>query len=81
QRPAPDEPEPAVLAALDHVGRSPALLAIAPIEDLLGEAEQPNLPGTTREHPNWQRRLAAPLDDLLQDTRVTERLSAIAQCS
>jgi 4-alpha-glucanotransferase len=33
------------------------------VEDLVGEAEQPNIPGTTRGHPNWKRRLksAKPL--------------------
>ena len=28
------------------------------IEDVAGEAEQANLPGTTDSHPNWRRRLA-----------------------
>lgn len=78
ERPAPDDPDPVVEAALAHVARSPALLALAPIEDLLGEAEQQNLPGTTSEHPNWRRRLAAPLDDLLNDAKVTRRLTTLS---
>ncbi|VVT10910.1 4-alpha-glucanotransferase [Erythrobacter sp. EC-HK427] len=77
-RPAPDDPEPVVIAALDHVAKTPALLAIAPLEDLLAEAEQPNLPGTTTEHPNWRRRLSAPLDELLQEPQVSARVAAIA---
>lgn len=77
ERPAPDDPDPVVEAALAHVARSPALIAVAPIEDLLGEAEQQNLPGTTSEHPNWRRRQAAPLDVLLDDARVTRRLAAM----
>jgi 4-alpha-glucanotransferase len=36
---------------------APAPLLILPIEDLLLLAEQPNLPGTTTEHPNWRRRV------------------------
>ena len=32
------------------------LLAIA-LEDLLGVVDQPNIPGTVDEHPNWRRRL------------------------
>jgi (1->4)-alpha-D-glucan 1-alpha-D-glucosylmutase len=35
------------------------------IEDVAGEAEQANLPGTTDAHPNWRRRLSSPLDKLL----------------
>lgn len=77
-RPEPENVEPVVQAALAHVGKSPALLAIAPIEDLLAEIEQPNLPGTTCEHPNWRRRLSAPLDLLLKTPRVMERISALA---
>lgn len=65
ERPAPDNPVPVVRAAIDHVLATPAALAVIPLEDLLGETEQVNLPGTVGEHPNWQRRLAAPLADLL----------------
>ena len=34
------------------------LLAIS-LEDLLGVIDQPNIPGTVNEHPNWRRRLPA----------------------
>jgi 4-alpha-glucanotransferase len=56
---APDpRPEAApVDAALGFVARSASRLALVPIEDLAGEVEQPNLPGTVDEHPNWRRRL------------------------
>jgi 4-alpha-glucanotransferase len=77
-RPAPNDPAPVVEAALAHVARSPALLSIVPIEDLLCEEEQPNLPGTTSEHPNWRRRLRAPLPELLVDPAVERRLGAIS---
>lgn len=78
QRPAPENPEPVVRAALRHIGKSPAVLAIAPLEDLLADAEQPNLPGTTDEHPNWRRRQGAPLDELLEDPDVRARIAALA---
>lgn len=77
-RPAPDDPQPAVAAALEHVGGTPAVLALAPIEDLLGEVEQPNLPGTVTGHPNWRRRLAAPLDELLDSPLVAGHLAALS---
>jgi 4-alpha-glucanotransferase len=30
---------------------------LIPIEDFIGEVEQPNIPGTIDQHPNWRRRL------------------------
>lgn len=77
-RPADDDVDPVVAAALAHIGKSPALIAIAPIEDLLAEPEQPNLPGTTTEHPNWQRRLDAPLGELLNDPQVADRIARLS---
>jgi 4-alpha-glucanotransferase len=39
------------------------LLAIS-LEDLLGVIEQPNIPGTVDEHPNWRRFLPLPIGDI-----------------
>jgi len=39
------------------------LLAIS-LEDLLGVVEQPNIPGTVNEHPNWRRRLPVPIEKM-----------------
>lgn len=77
RRPDADEPEPVVEAAIRHIAQSQAVLAIAPIEDLLGELEQPNLPGTINEHPNWRRRLEAPIQELLDQPTVKKNLDAI----
>lgn len=76
-RPAPDNPDPVVDAALEHIGHSASGLAIAPLEDLLAEREQPNLPGTVTEHPNWRRRLEAPLEHLLEDPNTAARIEAL----
>jgi 4-alpha-glucanotransferase len=35
------------------------------LEDVTGEGEQANLPGTIDGHPNWRRRLSARLEDIL----------------
>jgi 4-alpha-glucanotransferase len=37
--------------------KTPCLLAMAQLDDLEGEAEPVNVPGTTDEYPNWRRRL------------------------
>ena len=39
------------------------LLAIS-LEDLLGVIDQPNIPGTVNEHPNWRRRLPVAIDEI-----------------
>jgi 4-alpha-glucanotransferase len=39
------------------------LMAIS-LEDLLGVADQPNIPGTIDEHPNWRQRLPVALEDI-----------------
>ena len=39
------------------------LMAIS-LEDLLGVIDQPNIPGTVNEHPNWRQRLPVALDDI-----------------
>jgi 4-alpha-glucanotransferase len=54
--PPPDCCEPVVSAALAYVGKTRCTIAFAPVEDLTADPEQPNLPGTVDEHPNWRRR-------------------------
>ncbi len=64
-------------AACVHVGRSACELVMLPVEDALGLREQPNLPGTLHEHPNWQRRLPAEASVLLQTDGAAQRLRAL----
>jgi 4-alpha-glucanotransferase len=52
-------------AILAFLARSRARLMLVQIEDVVGEVEQANLPGTSDAHPNWRRRLSADLDELL----------------
>ena len=49
------------------------------IEDVADEAEQANLPGTTDSHPNWRRRLPAPLDALLAGPRMARIAALVAE--
>jgi 4-alpha-glucanotransferase len=77
--PAPaEQPAAAVDAALGYVAQSPSPLMLAPLEDLLGLAEQPNLPGTVDEHPNWRRRLAPAAKNLFEAPPVQARARIIA---
>ena len=64
-------------AAINFVAKSNATLVFAPLEDLLGASEQPNLPGTTVEHPNWRRRYPASSEQLLIDPATANRLEPL----
>ncbi|MGH6876058.1 MAG: 4-alpha-glucanotransferase [Rhizomicrobium sp.] len=72
--PLREAPEAAVRSALAFVGKTRCALAIAPAEDIAGDREQPNLPGTIDEHPNWRRRMRRR--DLLRDKAARARLKA-----
>jgi 4-alpha-glucanotransferase len=79
QKPAPRESNDAVDAALRFVARTPSRLALIPLEDLVGEPAQPNLPGTVDEHPNWRRRQKADAAKLLAAPKVAARLRLLQQ--
>jgi 4-alpha-glucanotransferase len=53
------------------------LLAIS-LEDLLGVTDQPNIPGTINEHPNWRQRLPVTVDDIASAIDVTALKGAMA---
>ncbi|HTW27321.1 MAG TPA: 4-alpha-glucanotransferase [Acetobacteraceae bacterium] len=77
EEPAPEAGDRICDAAARHVGRASCRLALLPVEDALAIAEQPNLPGTLHEHPNWQRRLPGPAATLLDDPAVAARLAGL----
>lgn len=77
--PAPGDPALVVDAALAFVGRTPCALVVAPMEDLLGLPEQPNLPGTIDEHPNWRRRMPGDTAALLAAPEAATHVAALAE--
>ncbi|TCS72204.1 4-alpha-glucanotransferase [Sulfuritortus calidifontis] len=58
-----------IQAIHQRLARSPAQLFIVQAEDMLGETEQANLPGTVDEHPNWRRKLSVELEAWPGDAR------------
>ena len=66
-------------AACRHVGGSGCELVMLPVEDALALPEQPNLPGTLDEHPNWRRRLPGDAGSLLDAPDVIGRLTKLAE--
>lgn len=59
------------------LARTPSWAILANLEDLLGETEQTNVPGTVDAYPNWSRKLALPLERLRDDPRVHEAAAAL----
>ena len=48
------------------------------VEDAVAQTEQQNLTGTVGDHPNWQRRLEAPVAALLARSDVQALFDAVA---
>jgi 4-alpha-glucanotransferase len=77
--PGPENAAAVADAACVYLGHAASQLALLPIEDALGTVEQPNLPGTTDEHPNWRRRLPDESEALFQRPDVAARLAGLAR--
>lgn len=60
---------PALAAAVyAFLARTPCQLLGVQLEDLAGQREQLNVPGTTEDHyPNWRQRMAVTLEGLASD--------------
>jgi 4-alpha-glucanotransferase len=77
--PRVDQSAPAVDTAVAYLAKTSSPLALLPIEDVMGLVEQPNLPGTTDEHPNWRRRLDLPASELLQQPSASRRVELLGR--
>lgn len=66
-------------AAAAYLGRTASKLALLPLEDALALIEQPNMPATTDEHPNWRRRLPESAETVLDRPDVAARLAALSR--
>ena len=69
--------EDIVGAILLFASRSASQIFVLQLEDLLMIDAPINVPGTYREYPNWQRKLDTDLEDIIQNKRIDELLSAI----
>jgi 4-alpha-glucanotransferase len=69
----------ALEGCLVHLARSEAAIIVADLEDLWGERERQNVPGTGPEEQNWRRRGARTLEQLRRDDRVSGVLKALAE--
>ncbi|MBI1354560.1 MAG: 4-alpha-glucanotransferase [Acidobacteria bacterium] len=73
----PEERAAVLRAALAEMAAGPARAVMVTLEDLWGEKEQQNTPGTTTERPNWRLRAAKSLEEMQADEVVVETLRAV----
>jgi 4-alpha-glucanotransferase len=64
-------------AVARFLGATPSPLVLLPLEDATMTPEQPNLPGTVAEHPNWCRRLPRPAEVMLTEEPAVSILGAL----
>ena len=65
------------LAIFKYLARTPAQVMMVQLEDVLGQLDQINLPGTTDQYPNWRRKLALNLEQWLDDPRLPALAEAL----
>ena len=68
-----------VQAVHAHLAQAPSAVMMVQFEDVLGVVDQPNLPGTTDQHPNWRRKLPVSLDQLETDPRAVTVAALLAK--
>jgi 4-alpha-glucanotransferase len=66
-------------AVVGFLARTKSRLLAISLEDLLGLIDQPNIPGTVNEHPNWRRRLPLTIDGIAAAIDIPALRSATAE--
>lgn len=74
---APPDELPVELVAAVHcyLAKTTGRILMVQLEDAIGEIEQPNLPGTIDQHPNWRRRSPLAIE-ALRDSAPLRELAA-----
>ena len=73
-----DDPRDVARALHAFVGRTPCMLACASLDDAVGAAQRPNVPGTIDQHPNWRLPLPVSLEQIAADPIVRASLAPLA---
>jgi len=61
-----------LFAVVGFLARTRSRLLAVSLEDLLGVLDQPNIPGTVNEHPNWRQRLPLSIGEIASAIDVAE---------
>jgi 4-alpha-glucanotransferase len=67
-----------VVAMHEFLARTPCRFVTASLYDVLMEKNQPNLPGTTDEYPNWRMPLRSTLEQIGADPRIGRTAEILA---
>jgi 4-alpha-glucanotransferase len=51
-------------AVVGYLAQVPSMILLLNQEDFTKETEQQNLPGSTAQYPNWQRKMKATIEEL-----------------
>jgi 4-alpha-glucanotransferase len=62
--------EPLVRAVYRYLASTPARLVLVALDDALAEFSPVNVPGTGFEYPNWRRKNAVLLEDIVRDQSI-----------
>ena len=69
---------PKLMSAIQaYLARTPCKVLAIQLEDVLGQRDQVNLPGTSGQYPNWRRKLTLDLERWPQDDRFVELCGAM----
>jgi 4-alpha-glucanotransferase len=60
-----------------YLAGSASALVVLQVEDLIGMADPVNVPGTSDEYPNWQRKITACIEDVFEDEATAELLEDV----
>ena len=61
------------------MAQGPCELFLLTMEDLWGEVEPQNVPGTWREHPNWRHKLKLPTHEWRKNPQITSVMDQITK--
>ena len=62
-----------------YLARSGSYAALVQLDDVTGEVDPVNLPGSTTQYPNWRRKLSVPLEELLEKPLAKEVVQIVSE--
>jgi 4-alpha-glucanotransferase len=72
-------PDQFAIAAHEFLALSRSALVLPQLDDLLGEADQVNVPATSFENPNWRRKYQVALEEIASDDDSWRRLGRLPE--
>jgi 4-alpha-glucanotransferase len=64
---------------IEFLGRSEASVVLVNLEDLWNETQPQNVPATTKERPNWRRRLRYSIEQMRNSRHIQNVLGSLGE--